>query len=306
MGASWPPVRAPSRLARGLRDDGWEVIVPTRPALDEAIAPLRLVIWLLAAAARSPRALLTAFRSAGHVSGIRARVWWLYRSLPALARRSDAVFVAARAEAEPYAVLGAAHRLVAVAESPLPHPNRPEPRVERLLSTAAEVWCVTETEREAAKAHGASEVVVRAPTVAAAQPRRSVEPGRIACTTPLDWAGGQTYALAALRQVLDRGIDVRLALAAEGPDRERVLFTIADLYLGDRVELGGAELGRAAVFVLPAVYDGAWPEALDARAAGIPVVASRLPGLADLDAVFVPPRDPAALADALGPLVVER
>jgi glycosyltransferase involved in cell wall biosynthesis len=101
-------------------------------------------------------------------------------------------------------------------------------------------------------------------------------------------------------------MDVRLALAAEGPNRERVLFTVSDLEIRSRVDLGGAELGSAAVFVLPAVYDGAWPEAREARAAGVPVVASRLPGLADLDAVFVPPRDPAALADALGRLVLER
>jgi glycosyltransferase involved in cell wall biosynthesis len=307
MGPSWPPGRPPSRLARVLGDEGWDVTVYKRPALDERVGRLRLAAWLLAAAWRAPRTLLSAFRATGHVSGLRARLWWLYRSLPALRRSCDAVFVAARAEAEPYAVLGATRRLVAVAESPLPHPNRPEERLDRLLESAAEVWCETETARVAAKAHGARDVILRSPAVAgAARPNGSVEHGRLVCTTPLDWAGGQTYALSALRQLLDRGVDVRLALSGEGPDRERILFTVADLELGSRVELGGAALEHAEVFVLPVVYDGAWPEAREARAAGVPVVASRLPGLADLDAVVVPPRDAGALADALGRLLLER
>jgi len=307
MGPSWPPGRPPSRLVRVLAGEEWDVTVHTRPALDERVSRLRLGAWLLAAAARSPRRLLSAFRSTAHLSGVRARLWWLYRSLPALSRSWDAIFVVARAEAEPYSVLGATGRLVAVATAPLPHPSRPEPRVDRLLEAAAEVWCATATERAAAKAHGAKQVTLRTSAVAgAARPRRSVASGRLVSTAPLDWAGGQTYALEAVKQLLERGVDVRLALSAEGPDRERILFTAADLDLGSRVELGGAALEGAHVFVLPAVYDGTWPEAREALGAGVPVVASRLPGLADLDAVFVPPRDPAALADSIGRLLIER
>lgn len=304
LGPSWPPGRPPSRLVRALDEEGWDATVTALPGLDESVRPLRLGAWLLAAALSSPRRAFAAFRATGHLSGLRARLWLLYRALPALGRPRDAFFVAARPEAEAYAVLGAAGRLVVVTEAPLPHPDRPEPRLGRLLESAAEVWCTTKTEREVALARNAGNVVLRSPALSTVvRPRSSPEPGRLVCTAPLGWAAGQTYALVALRRLIDRGVDVRLALSGEGPDRERVLFTVADLGLESHVEVGGATLERAGVFVLPAVYDGGWPEAREAVAAGVPLVASRLAGLADLDAVFVPSHDPSALAETVAHLV---
>jgi glycosyltransferase involved in cell wall biosynthesis len=304
IGPSWPPGRPPSRLAQALRAEGWNVSVRSNPDLDEPVRRPRLAAWLLAAAWRSSGQLVSAFRATRHVSGFRNRLWVLYRVLPVLARPHDAAFVAARPEAEPYAALAAASRLVAVTESPLPHPDRREPRLGRLLGNAAEVWCATETEREAAAAHGARDPTLRVAAVSSVSlRRRSARTGRLVCTAPLDWSAGQTYALAALRRLVDRGLDLGLALGGEGPDRERILFTVEDLGLAGRVDVGGATLEEADVFVLPAVYDGAWPEAWEAAATGVPVVASSLPGLAGLDAVFVPPRDPGRLAEALARLV---
>jgi glycosyltransferase involved in cell wall biosynthesis len=101
----------------------------------------------------------------------------------------------------------------------------------------------------------------------------------------------------------------------QGPEYERLAQAIHDRGLGDRVRL----LGHATAEELPAIYrtfdvlavpsqpTTRWTEqfcrvAVEAMASGLPLVVSRsgaLPEVAGAAALYVPPGDPAALADAL-------
>ena len=128
-------------------------------------------------------------------------------------------------------------------------------------------------------------------------------PLRAACEGPLHWSLGGEYALVALRRAADAGADVRLDFVGDGPDRERLLFAACDLGLAERVRFRppGSGLAGAQLLILPAVVDGDWPVLERARAAGLAVLCSDLPGLRSRcrTALRVAPRDPEALAEAL-------
>ncbi|MCO5165515.1 MAG: glycosyltransferase [Planctomycetes bacterium] len=107
------------------------------------------------------------------------------------------------------------------------------------------------------------------------------------------------------------GGDARLALAGDGPLRRALEERARDLGLGGRVAfLGQREdvlaLHRAArVVVLPSEGEGLSNVLLEALASGTPVVATDVPGTREVvtpevEALLVPPNDPAALAAALG------
>jgi glycosyltransferase involved in cell wall biosynthesis len=112
-------------------------------------------------------------------------------------------------------------------------------------------------------------------------------------------------AVARLRQ---RGVELRLLLAGEGPEREALEAVVASRRLGDRVRFLGFQsdtfglLRRAGAFVLPSRTEGVPMALLEAMAAGVPVVASAvggIPGVTGGDALLVAPGDAGALADAL-------
>jgi glycosyltransferase involved in cell wall biosynthesis len=82
---------------------------------------------------------------------------------------------------------------------------------------------------------------------------------------------------------------MRLVIAGEGPDRDAVRRLSAELGVADRVELPGqlsrdelrALYGRAHAFVLPSERESFGIAALEARAAGVPVIAMLATGARD-------------------------
>lgn len=104
--------------------------------------------------------------------------------------------------------------------------------------------------------------------------------------------------------------DFEALVVGDGPDRDAVAQAIHDRGLADRVELTGTRedvaqiLARADVFVLSSRSEGMPMSALEAMAAGLPVVATAVGGVPELvvdgeTGFLVPPGDAPALGRAL-------
>jgi len=116
--------------------------------------------------------------------------------------------------------------------------------------------------------------------------------------------------LVAARRVLDLEPGFRLDLVGDGPLRSEVEQSIVRLRLGDAVRMHGAiddvrpVLSGASFFVLASTSEGISLTLLEAMAAGLPVVATRVGGSPEVvdqgvTGVLVPARAPDALADAM-------
>lgn len=190
-------------------------------------------------------------------------------------------------------------------------------RLMRPLTTA--VVCVAEATRGqgvAARAcdpsrtvviHNAVEVGSFGARVESNGPPRIVSVGRFAY--PKDFA-----TLLESLTLLDA--DYRAALAGDGPDLAEVATAVEARGLSDRVELLGAQgnvgelLARSDVFVLSSLSEGFPVSILEAMAAGLPVVATDVGGVAEAVAdgetgMLVPAADPEALAGALERVVAD-
>lgn len=98
--------------------------------------------------------------------------------------------------------------------------------------------------------------------------------------------------LKTFRQALDQlpdSVRLRLVVVGDGPLRPRLARDIARLGLGDHVELRGAQrrdeirelYRRADLYIAPAVLESFGIAALEARSAGLPVIAREQTGIAD-------------------------
>jgi glycosyltransferase involved in cell wall biosynthesis len=122
--------------------------------------------------------------------------------------------------------------------------------------------------------------------------------------------------LALFETLAPRFPELRLRLVGDGPERPALERRLAASGLTGRVQIVGAvapeqvlrELRSADLFVFPSHYES-WGLALvEAMAAGVPVVASDLPGCREVAgeaARLVPVYDPAAWADATGQLIAD-
>jgi glycosyltransferase involved in cell wall biosynthesis len=128
---------------------------------------------------------------------------------------------------------------------------------------------------------------------------------------------GFPYLIEACRILQEQGVSFVCQIIGQGEDRAKMEAAVARYRLDDRVRLLGtvpnsevaALLEQATVFALPCVIarngdrDGMPLVLIEAMARGVPVVSSDVIGLRELVregvGYLVPPRDPAALADAL-------
>lgn len=115
------------------------------------------------------------------------------------------------------------------------------------------------------------------------------------------------------------GQEFRLIMAGDGPTRRQVRQLTRQLGIEDVVAFpGGVEraevrrlLSTADVFCLVSLWEGMPSAVMEAMASGLPVVGTRVNGIAELveegrTGLLVPPDDPQRLADALGKLLGDR
>jgi glycosyltransferase involved in cell wall biosynthesis len=191
-------------------------------------------------------------------------------------------------------------------------------RLMRPLTTL--VICVAENERaigiaartclpeQTAVVHNAVDTAAFPQATHAGSPPRIVSVGRL--KYPKDFA---TF-VAALER-LEVG-SFRALVIGDGPDREALSAELARTGLGEIVELAGERgdvpdlLAASDIFVLSSRSEGLPVSILEAMAAGLPVVASAVGGVAELvedgeTGLLVPAGDADALAVALRRLVVD-
>jgi glycosyltransferase involved in cell wall biosynthesis len=172
-------------------------------------------------------------------------------------------------------------------------------------------------EREAPEARGKTEVCrVGIRTADWVGLPREPEPGRLLSVAALRTKKGHAELLSAVAQLRRDGVDVRVVLAGDGAERARLAEQAYTLGIG--VEMLGAvgpervreELSRADAFVLPCRIapngdlDGIPVAIMEAMAAGVPVVTTRISGVPELveDGVtgyLAEPGDVESLVDAL-------
>lgn len=145
-------------------------------------------------------------------------------------------------------------------------------------------------------------------------PRRILAVGRFVDTKGFD------YLLRATAELIVRGVDVELELIGDGDEGEALRALAAELRLGNRINFRGwlpnaevrTAMAQAAIFVHPSSTLGdAKPNVIEeAMALGTPVVGTRISGIPELldegrCGIVVPPRDVAAMADAIQALLAD-
>jgi glycosyltransferase involved in cell wall biosynthesis len=146
---------------------------------------------------------------------------------------------------------------------------------------------------------------------------RPAEPVLIGNLARLHRKNGQEFLLDALAR-LDRrnpGLAWRAVVAGSGPEEKKLHRMASGLGLANRLEMRpytpdpAGFLKDLSIYVQSSVAEGLPNAVLEAMSVGLPVVATAVGGTPELvdegtTGLLVPPRDPAALADALETLVV--
>jgi glycosyltransferase involved in cell wall biosynthesis len=136
----------------------------------------------------------------------------------------------------------------------------------------------------------------------------------VGTVTRLHDSKGNSYLVDAARQVLDQRPKTRFYLFGEGPLRPELEAQARALNLGDRFVFGGftRDVARTVsafdIEVFPSLWEGTPLTVFEALAMGKPIVATDADGLLDVltdgkDALIVPRRHAAALADAIVRLI---
>jgi colanic acid/amylovoran biosynthesis glycosyltransferase len=138
------------------------------------------------------------------------------------------------------------------------------------------------------------------------------DPHRIVCVGRLCEQKGQLLLVQAIRQVIDRGLQIGLVLAGDGEMRRPLEQMIKELDLGRYVRITGwisgaqvrEELLNSRALVLPSFAEGLPVVIMEAMALGRPVISTYVAGVPELvgpkeTGWLVPAGDVAALTDAI-------
>jgi colanic acid/amylovoran biosynthesis glycosyltransferase len=344
-GIQWPPETFLEKLIAGLSDVGVEVTVGSaqpprlrKPNLQwvrmPSWNPRSALFWIhmVVMAARAGFVGRRALRwFLPHVRGVRGRhnqlrLW--HRLLPFAGREWDLIYFpwcSAAVECLPVFTLPCpvvvSCRGVQVTVAPH-SPTRQDLRngLPVIFDRAAGVHCVSSSIFETACTQGLNPAKTRIIYPAVDLVRFCRPPTRLPNSEVLSlvmvgrltWVKGHEWALLGIRSAIDRGIKLRLEIVGDGTERQRVLFTIADLGLANAVEMIGHlepdELSRklqsADAFLLTSHTEGMSNAALEAMACGLPIITTDCGGMREavqdgVEGLVVPVRDTNAIAAAI-------
>lgn len=140
------------------------------------------------------------------------------------------------------------------------------------------------------------------------------QPAIVGTVAVLEERKGLRHLIEAAARLQAQGLSLEYRIAGAGPLLAELQQLAQQSGVGDRVSFVGfvsdtaAFLANLDIFVLPSLFEGLGVAALEAMAAGKPVIASRVGGLGESviegeTGLLVAPRDTAALADAIANLV---
>ena len=126
---------------------------------------------------------------------------------------------------------------------------------------------------------------------------------------------GHTYLIAAMPEILTIAPGARLVIVGSGPDEKKLKEQVTLLHVAKNVEFVGytrqvaAELARMDVLFVPSLTEGLPIVILEAMLVGLPVIGSWVGGIPEAishgeTGILVPPRDTAALVQALRYLIM--
>jgi colanic acid/amylovoran biosynthesis glycosyltransferase len=342
-GVAWPPETFLRRLISGLREQGVKVTVASATRPDETSLgwlPLRgfggsRVGGILRLAGGLVRATSAAARDVAVIRGFvtespsSVRVRRAFALLPFCGRHWSVVYfpwLSAAAEMLPFVSALGMKTIVSCRGSQISvarhNPRRSDflKRLPLVFAAADAVHCVSSAILEEAVELGLEreKAVVIPPAVDAeffspvessGSPRTGL---RLVSVGSLIWRKGYEYLVMAVHRLLDRGLDCSLSIIGDGPELQRVAFTIQDLGLEERVTLLGHLppeevrdiLHASDIFVLSSLSEGISNAVLEAMACGLPVVTTDCGGMREavmdgVEGFVVPVRDPEAMAEAV-------
>jgi len=346
VGSSWPPQTFLGRLMRGLSGMGVQVRIAfsswpdqdwflqsglqtfkTRAWQGPQILRLLWVGWLsLVAMLRAPRAFRLFWRAAMKEPGLGGRLRTLNRLLPFAGVSCDIIYFPWNSAAIDFLPLFELGKPVLVScrgsqVNVAPHHPRRKIRagLPMTFAKASAIHCISSSIQREASRFGldvAKSRVIRPgvdPEFFSPAPIRT-NPSRLRIITvgSLVWVKGVTYGIQAIRRVVDAGIPLTFSIVGDGPERQRVLYTIDDLGLNEHVRLLGRlapvavrdELRRSDIFVLPSLAEGFCNAAIEAMGCSLPVVMTNcggaLEGVTDgVEGFIVPIWDPEAMAEGI-------
>jgi len=257
----------------------------------------------------------------------------LYRLLPVTGRRWDLIYFNGVSAALDYLPLFDLGRPVVInyeefnADAAVSDLGVTLESVHAALRRASAIHCASETISQKAVGLGLEPAKIRIIRPAVDHiffhpPEEGRAPSkefRVITAGPCVWAGGFEFALLAIRRLTDQGIPARFDIICSGDadwhERERILYTIRDLELDDRVRLHEGwplkevrnHLQQSDVFLISSLQENTSCAALAAMACGLPVVTNDCGGILKMvtdgvEGLIVPARDPEAMAGALAVL----
>jgi len=147
-------------------------------------------------------------------------------------------------------------------------------------------------------------------------PREQVK--RLFCAARLSPEKGMAFAIKALKILRDKGHDLELRVAGDGPSKQHLETLANELGISENVKFLGFltehqvidELQKADLFVLPSFVEGLPVSAMEAMAIGVPVIATNIAGTSELvedgqTGILVRPSDSQALADTVIGLIAD-